>query len=327
MALKTTRRAFIATGAATIALSYHDRGWTQTWPSKPIKIVCAYPAGGFTDSLARIYGEYLSQKLGQPVIVENKAGASGSLGAAAVKQSPPDGYTLLVAITATLAQSRVLVKSLPYDADKDFVLISCLPVGPLPLVVAKATNVTNLKGLVEYARKNETNVGTWGPGTYPHIVVAELNKQYGLQMKPVHYRGEAPMWQDFAAGVLQAAMGTYANAVNALESGAGSAIAVQTKRSGKLPDVPTFIEQGLDSKIFALTGYAFLAGPIDMPPEIVERLSDLIVEASKTDRIRKWLDSYGIDEPSLGHVAFKRMYDDETPVWVNAVRTLGLAPE
>jgi tripartite-type tricarboxylate transporter receptor subunit TctC len=327
MTFETTRRALIATGAATIALSFHDRGWTQTWPSKPIKIVCAYPAGGFTDSLARIYGEYLSQKLGQPVIVENKAGASGSLGAAAVKQSPPDGYTLLVAITATLAQSRVLVKSLPYDADKDFVLISCLPVGPLPLVVAKATNVTNLKGLVEYARKNETNVGTWGPGTYPHIVVAELNKQYGLQMKPVHYRGEAPMWQDFAAGVLQAAMGTYANAVNALESGAGSAIAVQTKRSGKLPDVPTFIEQGLDSKIFALTGYAFLAGPIDMPPEIVERLSDLIVEASKTDRIRKWLDSYGIDEPSLGHVAFKRMYDDETPVWVNAVRTLGLAPE
>jgi tripartite-type tricarboxylate transporter receptor subunit TctC len=328
MALKTTRRAFIATGAATIALSYHDRGWTQTWPSKPIKLVCALPAGGFTDSLARIYGEYLSQKLGQPLIVENKAGASGSIGAAAVKQSPPDGYTLLVANTVTLAQSRVLVKSLPYDADKDFVLISCIPAGPLPLVAAKATNVTNLKELVEYARKNETNVGAWGPGTYPHIVVAELNKQHGLQIKAVHYRGEAPMWQDFAAGVLQAAIGSYANAVNALESGAGKAIAVQTtKRSRKLPDVPTFIEQGLDSKIFALTAYAFLAGPIDMPREIVERLSDLMVEASKTDKIRKWLDSYGIDEPALGHVAFKQMYDDETPFWVNAVRTLGLAPE
>jgi len=328
MALKTTRRAFIATGAATIALSYHDRGWTQTWPSKPIKIVCALPAGGFTDSLARIYGEYLSQKLGQPVIVENKAGATGSIAAACVKQSPPDGYTLLVANTVTLAQSRVLVKSLPYDADKDFVLISCIPAGPLPFVAAKATKVTNLKELVEYARKNETNVGTWGPGTYPHIVVAELNKQYDLQMKAVFYRGEAPMWQDFAAGVLQAAMGSYANAVNALESGGGNAIAVQTtKRSRKLPDVPTFIEQGLDSKIFALTGYVFLAGPIDMPREIVERLSDLMVEASKTDRIRKWLDSYGIDEPALGHVAFKQMYDDETPLWVNAVRTLGLAPE
>ena len=328
MALKITRRGFIATGAATIAFSHPDSGWTQTWPSKPIKIVCAYPAGGLVDSFARIYGEYLSQKLGQPVIVENKPGASGSIGAAAVKQSPPDGYTLLVAITATLAQSRVLIKGLPYDADKDFALISSMSGGHLPLVVGKATNVTNLKELVDYARKNDTNVGTWGPGSYAHIVVAELNKRYELQMKAVHYRGESPMWQDFAAGVLQAAMGSYANAVNALESGAGKAIAVQTTtRNRKLPDVPTFIEQGLDSKVFALAGYIFLAGPIDMPREIVERLSDLMVEAGKTDRIQKLLDKYGIDESAQGHIAFRKLYDDETPIWVDAVRALGLAPE
>src|SRR5437762_11107421 len=328
MALKITRRDFIATGAATIAFSHPDSGWAQTWPSKPIKIVCAYPAGGLTDSFARIYGEYLSQKLGQPVIVENRTGASGSIGAAAVKQSPPDGYTLLVAITATLAQSRVLFKNLPYDADRDFALISSWPGGHLPLVAGKATNVTNLKEFVEYARKNDTNVGTFGPGSYPHIVVAELNKQYGLQMKAVHYRGEAPMWQDFAAGVLQAAMGSYANAVNALESGAGKAIAVQTTtRNRKLPDVPTFIEQGVESKIFAFPGYAFLAGPVDMPQEIVERLSGLMVEAGKTDRIQKLLDTYGLDESAQGHIAFKKMYDDETPILVDAVRALGLAPE
>jgi tripartite-type tricarboxylate transporter receptor subunit TctC len=328
MALKTTRRAFIATGAATIASSYHDSGWTQTWPSKPIKIVCGYPAGGLTDSFARLHGEYLSRKLSQSVVVENKAGASGSIAAAAVKQSPPDGYTLLVANTVTLAQSRVLVKSLPYDADKDFVLISCLSPGPLPLVAAKATNVTNLKELVEYARKNVTNVGTWGPGSLPHIAVAELNKQYDLRMKAVFYRGEAPMWQDFAAGVLQVAMGSYTNAVNALESGAGKAIAVPSKtRSGKLPDVSTFIEQGVDSKIFALTAYIFLAGPTGMPQEIVERLSDLMDEAGKTDKIQKLLDSYGIDEPAQGHIAFKKLYDSETPIWVDATRALGLAPE
>ena len=142
MALKLTRRGFIATGAATIAVFHPDSGWTQTWPSKPIKIVCAYPAGGFADALARIYGEYLSQKLGQPIIVENKAGASGSIGAGAVKQSPPDGYTLLVATTAALAQNRVLFKSLPYDADRDFVLISSMSAGHLPFVAGKATNAT-----------------------------------------------------------------------------------------------------------------------------------------------------------------------------------------
>jgi tripartite-type tricarboxylate transporter receptor subunit TctC len=222
----------------------------------------------------------------------------------------------------------VLLKSLPYDPDKDFVLISSMSAGHLPFVAGKATNVTNLKEFVEYARKNATNVGTFGPGSYPHIVVAELNKQYGLQIKAVHYRGEAPMWQDFAAGVLQAAMGSYANAVNALESGAGNAIAVQTTtRSRKLPDVPTFIEQGLDSRVFALVPYIFLAGPIGMPQEIVERLSGLMVEAGKTDRIQKLLDTNGIDESAQGHIAFKKLYDDETPIWVDAVRALGLAPE
>ena len=181
MALKITRRGFIATGAVAIAFSHPDSGWTQTWPSKPIKIVCAYPAGGLTNWFARMYGEYLSQKLGQPVVVENKAGASGSIGAAAVKQSPPDGYTLLVAITATLAQSRVLFKSLPYDADKDFALISNMSAGHLPLVVGKATNATNLKEFVEYARKNVTNVGTFGPGSYPHIVVASSINSIGCR--------------------------------------------------------------------------------------------------------------------------------------------------
>src|SRR5213080_1705945 len=107
MPLKISRRGFIGTGAATIALIHSDSGWAQKWPSRPIKIVCGYPAGGLVDSFARIYGEYLSEKLGQPVIVENKAGASGSIGAGAVKQSPPDGYTLLVATTAALAQNRV----------------------------------------------------------------------------------------------------------------------------------------------------------------------------------------------------------------------------
>jgi len=328
MALKITRRGFIGTGAATIAFSRADSGWTQTWPTKPIRIVCAYPAGGLADSFARIYGDYLAQKLGQPVVVENRAGASGTIGAAAVSQSPADGYTLLVANTVTLAHSRVLFKSLPYDADKDFVLISSMSAGHLPFVAAKATNAANLKEFVEYARKNEANVGTWGPGSYAHIVVAELNKQYGLQMKAVHYRGEAPMWQDFAAGVLQAAMGSYANAINALESGAGKAIAVQTTtRSRKLPDVPTLIEQGLDSKVFALAGYIFLAGHIGMPQEIVERLSGLMVEAGKTDRIQKLLDTNGIDESAQGHIAFRKLYDCETPIWVDAVRALGLEPD
>jgi tripartite-type tricarboxylate transporter receptor subunit TctC len=150
--------------------------WADTWPSKPIKIICAFPAGGLADIFARAYGEFLSQKLGQPVVVENRTGAMGSIAAQAVKTSPPDGYTLLVAITATLAQSRVLLKNLPYDPDKDFTLISSMSAGQLPFVASKGTSSTNLKEFIEYARKNPTNVGTFGAGSQAHIVIAELNK-------------------------------------------------------------------------------------------------------------------------------------------------------
>ena len=130
-------------------------------------------------------------------------------------------------------------------------------------------------------------MGTFGAGTYAHILVSELNKQFGLQMRAVHYKGEAPMWQDFAAGVLHAATGSYPQALNAVQSGAGRAIAVSmTKRNKRLPDVPTFIEQGVHSKVFALVPYYGFAGPAGMPQHVVERLSALMVEAGKSDGCR-----------------------------------------
>jgi len=318
-ALVATAGTFPVTSAPT---------WAETWPSKAIKIVCAFPAGGLTDVLARAYSDFLSQKLGQPVIVENRAGATGSIAALAVKQSPPDGYTLLVTINATFAQNRVLYKKLAYDPDKDFVLISSMTAGHLPFVAAKATGASNLKEFVEFARKNETNVGTFGSGTYPHIVVAELNKLFGLQMKAVHYRGDAPLWQDFAAGVLHAAMGSYPHALNAVQSGAGRVVAVSmTKRNTRLPDIPTFIEQGVHSKVFALVPYIALAGPAGMPQPVVERLSALMVEAGKSDRVQKLLEAYGIDESAQDHIAFRKLDDTEVPIWIDAVQALGLAPQ
>jgi tripartite-type tricarboxylate transporter receptor subunit TctC len=165
--MTVTRRGALKTGTASLAAVYlsapHARA--EAWPSRPIKIVCAFLAGGLADLFARAYGEYLSQKLGQPVVVENRAGASGSIAAQVVKLSPPDGYTLLVAITATLAQNRVLYKNLPYDSDKDFVRISYMPSGHLPFVAGKTTKASNLEEFIAYARKNETNVGAWGAGS------------------------------------------------------------------------------------------------------------------------------------------------------------------
>lgn len=329
MSSKITRRTLIKSGiASAAAMPLAGAAWAQAWPAKPIRIVCGYPAGGLTDLFARAYGEYLSQKLGQPVVVENKPGAGGTIAAQAVKVAPADGYTLMFTISTTMFGNRVLYKNLPYDPDKDFVLISSMSAGHLPLVASKATGATNLKEFAEYARKNKVSMGTYAAGSYSHIAVAELNKHFGLQVEAVHYRGEAPMWQDLAAGVIQAASGSYAAASNVLQSGAGRPIAVpQTKRMGKLPDVATFLEQGVTARSFQLQGFIGLLGPAGMPQEIVQRVSDLMVEGGKTERVRKLLDTFGIDDSAVGHQDFRKLYDEEGPIWISLVQGLGLTPE
>jgi tripartite-type tricarboxylate transporter receptor subunit TctC len=322
-----TRRTFVRAGLGTAAaLPFTGTGaWAQAWPSKPIKIACSSFAGGFLDLLARAYGDYLSQKLGQPVVVENKPGAGGAVAAQAVKASPADGYTLLFALTGTMVQNRVLYRNLPYDPDKDFVLVSTMSNGSLVLMAHKSTGATNVKEFVEYARRNRTNVGTWGAGSAAHMVVAELNKQFGLQIETVHY-GRS-MWPDFDAGVIQAAQGGYFHTINSAQTGTGRVIAVWPRRTGKFPDVPTLAEQGVTSRLFGLRGYICLAGPSAMPRDIVERLSTLMVEAGRSERVQRLMDTYGIDEAAVGHVEARRLHEAEKPVWIELVSSLGLTPQ
>ena len=301
---RITRRTFTRAGLATaVALPFTGRrAWAQAWPAKPIKIVCTAAPGGLPDLLARAYGEYLSRNLGQAVVVENKPGVGGALAAQAVKATPADGYTLLFAPSTTMIANRVLYKNLAYDPDKDFVLISTMSPGSFVFVAHKSTGATNVREFVDYARRNKTSVGTWGAGSGAHMVVAELNKQFGLQIEAVHYRGLPPAFQDLNAGVIQAAVSDYNLAVNSLQSGTGRAIAAYPRRSSKLPDVPTFQEQGVNSRMFDLRGYICLAGPSAMPQEIVERLSALMVEGGKSERVQRLLDTLGIDEAAVGHV-------------------------
>ena len=328
MTSRPNRRTILAgLAAAGAPLLLGNNARAQTWPNKPIKIIVGYAAGGLTDLFARAYGEHLSNRLGQQVVVENRTGASGSLAAQAVKNSPPDGYTLMFTISTTMIMNKVLYKSLPYDPDKDFVLISSMSAGHLPLVVNKNLGVTNLKDFVEYARKNKLSVGTYGAGSYSHIAVAELNRIFGLQMEAVHYRGEALMWQDVGAGVIAGGSGSVAAAASVLQSGIGVPIAVpQTKRMRILPNVPTFQEQGVPDKAFQLKGFICIVGPAGMPPELVQRLSDLMVEGGKTEKVQKILATFGIDEAAVSHQEFRKLVDEEAPIWLALVRSLGLTP-
>jgi tripartite-type tricarboxylate transporter receptor subunit TctC len=328
MIVRPSRRDVLRYGGAAAASLLSAPAIAQAWPSKPIRIVCGYPAGGLTDIFARAYGEYIAQKTGQPVTVENKAGASGAIAAEQVKGAAPDGYTLMWTISTTMIMNKVLFKKLPYDPDKDFVLISWMNAGHLPTIVAKNVPATNLKEFVDWAKGHKVSMGTYGAGSYSHVVVETLNRLYGLSMEAVHYRGEALMWQDVASGSIQAGSGSYAAASSVLQGGTGRPIAVPSMtRMRKLPDVGTFYEQGATDQAFLVRGWIGLVGPAGMPKEIVQKLSDMMVEGGKSERIQKILDTFGIDEAARDHVYFEKVVREEGPIWIDLVRSLNIEPQ
>ena len=329
MIVRASRRELLRYGSAVAAAAVLPApAIAQAWPSKPIRIICGYPAGGLTDTFARAYGEAISQKTGQPVHVENKAGASGAIAAEQVKSAPPDGHTLMWTISTTMIMNKVLFKKLPYDPDKDFVPISWMDAGHLPFIVNKNVPAKNLKEFADFARNNKMSIGTYGAGSYSHCAVEALNRSLGLKMEAVHYRGEAPMWIDVASGAVQGGSGSYAAAAGIIQSGSARAIAVPTKtRMRKLPDVGTFWEQGITDVAFQVQGFICLVGPAAMPKEIVLKLSDMMVEAGKTERIQKIIDTFGIDEAARDRTYFKKVLDEEGSVWLDVIKSLNIEPQ
>src|SRR5258708_263870 len=328
MIVRPTRRDMLRYGSAAALAALPAQAVAQAWPTKPIRIICTYPAGGMTDVFSRAYGEYISQKTGQPVVVENKAGAAGAIGAEIVKAAPPDGYTLMFTNSTTMVQNKVLFKKLPYDPDKDFALIAWFNTGHLPTIINKDVPAKNVAEFAAWAKERKVSLATYGAGSYAHVVCEMLNRHYGLKMEAVHYRGEALMWPDVISGAVQGASGSYAAASPTLQSGGGRAIAVPTmERMRKLPDVPTFYEQGLTEKAFQVRGWVGCSGPVGMPEEIVQKLSDLMVEAGKTERIQKIIDTFGIDEAARDRVYFKKVLDEEGPVWIDVIKSLNLEPQ
>jgi len=326
MIIRPSRRDVLRLGAAAALLP--APAIAQAWPAKPIRIVVTYPPGGLTDVYARTYGEYVSQKVGQPVVVENKAGAAGAIGAEIVKGAPADGYTLMFTNSTTMVQNKVLFKKLPYDPDKDFALVAWFNTGHLPTAVNKDVPARTVAEFAAWAKDRKASLATYGAGSYAHVVAETLNRHYGLKMDAVHYRGEALMWQDVASGAVQSASGSYAAMLPTLQSGAVRVIAVPTMvRMKKLPDVPTFYEQGLQEKAFQVRGWVGCAAPAGTPDDVVQKLSDLMVEGGKTERVQKINETFGIDEAARDRAYFKKVIDEEGPVWLDVIKSLNIEPQ
>src|SRR5688572_25293360 len=205
------RRGFLMAAGAlgATALAPAALGQAPRWPSKPIRIIVAFPPGGLTDAYARHYAEFLGSRVGQQVLVENKPGAGAIIGIDLVAKSLPDGHTLLMTTSGTVWQNRVLYSKLPYNLDKDLGPITVFPSGPLVVGVSNHLGVGSFNELMEYAKTKLTSMGSYAPGSYPHLLADQTNRTAGTKFQSVHYRGEAPMWLDVAGGRLEVAVGSY----------------------------------------------------------------------------------------------------------------------
>jgi tripartite-type tricarboxylate transporter receptor subunit TctC len=326
--MKQSRRTLLrGLAGAAIASPFVARAETA-WPTRPVIIVVNFPAGGLTDGVARAFGQHVQQVTGQQVIIDNRPGASGNIGATQVARATGDGYTFLHTVSSTLVQNRVMFRHLGFDPDKDFVLVSGISSGVLPVMVHKSVPVNNLAELVTYARTHKVNFGSWALGSSAHILAQHLNEKFGLSMEIVTYKGEAPMWQDMGSGSLQAAMGS-PQAMNALlVKGEIRPIAAPSRvRAGKLPDVSTTVEQGFTDDAFVVRGWLGLAAPTSTPPEIVKRMSDLWVAAADSDPGRRMMESFGLTEKPMPHEEVTADYATLKASLIPMIVALGIKPE
>ncbi|MBL8382999.1 MAG: tripartite tricarboxylate transporter substrate binding protein [Burkholderiales bacterium] len=326
--LPVRRRLLGAAAAASLApLVAPSSGRAQAaWPVKPVRVIVAFPAGGLTDALARAHCDQLAQRLGQPFTVENKAGASGMIGTGEVARAAPDGYTFLFTISTTINQNRVLYKKMPYDPDRDFAYVSGFDAGHLPLAVNAGSPIRTAREFVELARRERVTLGNYSAGSFPHMVAQQLNKNHGAKVEPVHYKGEAPMWVDLASGQITGAIGSISALLPHLQAGKIRVIAVPTlTRSPRLPDVPTFDEQGFKDEVFRIQGWIGMFAPAKTPREIIARVSQLIQEGAGSERIRAINANFGLREKPWTAEEFERLNREIGPVWNNMARELGVS--
>lgn len=323
---RASRRQFLSTACALGAGIGAPQVLAQSarWPAKPIRIVVAFPPGGLTDAYARMYAEQLTAKFGVPAVVDNKPGAGAIIGIDAVAKAPADGYTLLMTTSGTVWQNRVLYSKLPYNLDKDLTPIAVFPSGPLVVGVNEKVPARNMREFIAFAKSNTTSMGTYAPGSYPHMVADQTNRSEGTKILAVHYRGESPMWVDVASGQVQVAIGSYQAFATVQARGVRPIGVTGMYRSPKLPDVPTLVEQGVPGRLVGLEGGLPLMAPAGTPEAVLRALSQVVVEGANSERAARLRETFAIPNKPANLQDTRRDWEDVVPVWIKLAVDLGI---
>jgi tripartite-type tricarboxylate transporter receptor subunit TctC len=296
----------------------------QAWPMKqPIKLVAVFPPGGSVDQVARLLAQPLSQQLGQSVIVENKGGASGSIGAAAVAAAPADGYTFAV-VFDTHGVNPSLIPGLPFDSKKDLTPIVLIGTAPMVLATQAGSEFKTLADVVAAAKtKSGVSYGSIGSGSLGHLAMALLGKNNGLDFQHIPYKGGGPLMNDAVAGHVPLAIGSVFLVKPHIDSKRMRPLAVTTsQRSAELPGVPTLAESGF-AGFDAPAWWAVLA-PAKTPPEILKRLNEEINKTLKLPDVAKRLESQGISVVGGTGEAARGFIDKQIDVWGKVVKDNGI---
>ncbi|KDP87444.1 LacI family transcriptional regulator [Cupriavidus sp. SK-3] len=296
------------------------------YPDKPIRLVVPYTPGGVTDLLARAVAKALSERVQQSVIVDNRAGAGGNIGAEVVAKSPADGYTLLMGSAATQAINASLYKRLPYDHIKDFAPITLVAEVPNILVVNPLIPARNVSELIAYGKANpdKLSFGSSGTGGTIHLSGELFKSMAGVKMLHVPYKGSAPAVSDLLAGQINLMFDS--SVAPYVKSGKLRALAVTSaKRSPVLPDVPTMAEAGLPG--YEATAWFGILAPAGTPPAIVDKLSRNLVAILRDAQMRKWMQSQGADAIGDTPSEFAAYIKTETAKWARVVKEAGISAD
>jgi tripartite-type tricarboxylate transporter receptor subunit TctC len=316
----------LAAAAGLLFLGASQPAMAQAqWPAKPIRIVVTFTPGGAPDTLARILAEKWAP-LGQPVTVDNKPGAGGNIGADNVAKSAPDGYTLVVGTVGTHAINQSLYDKMPYNNQKDFSPITFLASTPNLLVVNKSVPASNVKELVELAKKQPLTFGSSGSGTSIHLSGELFNTLAGVKMTHVPYKGRAQAIPDLLGGRITMIFDNMPSALPLVKSGELKALGVTSaQRSAAAPNIPTIAEQGLPA--FEATSWFALFGPANMPKEVVARINAETQKVLAMPDVKEKLATLGLDPNPGTPEALAALVQAETVKWAKVVKESGAKPD
>ena len=322
------RRQFIASGVGMgAALAIPQATWAQdAWPSRPVKLIIPFPPGGPTDVMGRTAAKVMADQLGQPFVVENKAGAGGNLGTEAMAKAVGDGYTIGLSAISSLAISPHLQAKVPFSVEKDFSMISLVGTSPCAIVIHPSAPFSDLKGLIAYAKANpgKLNYATSGIGTSNHLAAELLQSTAGIELTSVPYKGSSQIVPDLLSGVVLMSMeSSLATTLQHIRAGKLKALAVTSPQRVKaLPDVPTVAESGYPG--FAVETWFGLVGPASLPRPIVDKLQAAWRDGSTKPEAHAAFDAISADIRVMTPAQFADFVKAENTRWGVLIKKLGI---